>query len=175
MFKPAFLMFLLLFLEGCTTIWYHPEANSRTYHRDLTRCRSLTKTQWGTCMYNLGWERDRHGWFGNPRWSTSKGGEATVSWEQMSSNEGNNEPKPSATWTNAEVTQDKYLKELGQDKTVCMEKGYVGTKAKGQSGSNISGNGYGFRGESGESFNAEPLFNNELFMACMNGEGWELK
>jgi hypothetical protein len=81
-------------------------------------------------------------------------------------------------WVNPSVLKAEYTKTLGRDKANCIERGYVGQAAQGKHSGKISGFGLGsgakIGGSETESYSSVPVFNEELFVACMNGAGWEL-
>ena len=85
---------------------------------------------------------------------------------------------PSAGWVNASVPTEEYTRTLGRDKANCIERGYVGQAILGEHSGEISGFGLGsgvkVGGSESESYSSVPVFNDELFVACMNAAGWEI-
>ena len=79
----------------------------------------------------------------------------------------------SLEWTNAAITEGEYTQALGRDKANCIERGYVGQISRGEGRGVVIGSGYGIGGSKNESYKSEPVFNEELYKACMNGAGWE--
>jgi hypothetical protein len=73
---------------------------------------------------------------------------------------------------------EEHTKTLGRDKANCIERGYVGQAIQGEHSGEISGFGLGtgakVGGSESESYSSVPVFNEELFVACMNAAGWEL-
>jgi len=80
-------------------------------------------------------------------------------------------------WFNTSVPEDEYTKTLGRDKADCIERGYVGQASQGENRGKITGfgnaDGSGVGGSQSERYGSEPVFDNELFVACMHGAGWE--
>jgi hypothetical protein len=85
---------------------------------------------------------------------------------------------PAPAWVNASVPPEKYTRTLGRDKANCIERGYVGQAIQGEHSGDISGfalgSGAKVGGSESESYSSVPVFNEELFVACMNAAGWEL-
>jgi hypothetical protein len=85
---------------------------------------------------------------------------------------------PSADWVNASVPEDEYTRTLGRDKANCIERGYVGQtthwKHSGEIGGFALGSGAKVGGSESGVYSSAPVFNEELFVACMNAAGWEL-
>lgn len=79
-------------------------------------------------------------------------------------------------WFNTSVPEDEYTKALGRDKAGCIERGYVGQASRGESSGKVAGFGtaYGSSvgGKQSGSYSSQPVFNDELFVACMNAAGW---
>jgi len=84
---------------------------------------------------------------------------------------------PSAGWANASVPKGKYTRTLGRDKANCIERGYVGQSIQGEHSGEIGGFVLGSGGRVGGSesgvYSSVPVFDDELFVACMNAAGWE--
>jgi hypothetical protein len=82
-----------------------------------------------------------------------------------------------SVWINASVPEEEYTKTLGRDKANCIERGYVGQSTQGEHSGEISGFGLGsgakIGGSENERYSSVPVFNEELFVACMNAAGWE--
>lgn len=88
-------------------------------------------------------------------------------------------PRRSAApdWINTSVSEEEYTKTLGRDKADCLERGYVGQATHGEQSGQISGFGFDsvlkVGGTESERYSSVPVFNDELFVACMNAAGWE--
>ncbi len=80
-------------------------------------------------------------------------------------------------WFNTSVPEDEYTKTLGRDKVDCIERGYVGKASQRENRGQVRGfgsaDGSGVGGNESGSYALEPVFDNELFVACMNAAGWE--
>ena len=80
-------------------------------------------------------------------------------------------------WFNTSVPKDEYTKTLGRDKVDCIERGYVGRASQGEDQGRITGlgnaDGSGVGANQSGRYSSEPVFDNELFVACMNAAGWE--
>ena len=87
-----------------------------------------------------------------------------------------------ADWSNPSVSQQEFTKIFGRDKAGCIERAYVGQSSQGTTQSQVGGSGFGYgnvfgagmSGSQSGSYNSVPVFNEELFVACMNAAGWEL-
>jgi hypothetical protein len=166
-----------LLLVGCRTIWTHPHASEAKYANDFSHCRTLTQTRWQTCMTNLGWS-PRKG--SGKRYAKGGTGIVTKTFEEMQAEEPGQRSKPTEpnlVWVNPAVKNTvEYTKALGRDKANCIERGYVGQATRGNSSGRVGGGAVGvvggFGGSADSSYNSEPLFDKDLFMACMNAGGW---
>jgi hypothetical protein len=86
-------------------------------------------------------------------------------------------------WLNPSIPKDQFTRTLGRDKARCIERAYVGqSRSRGSSQAQVNGSamayggvyGSGVSGSQSGSFSSTPVFDNDLFVACMNEEGWEL-
>ena len=170
------LVLLLLVLAGCRTVWTHPQASEAKYAKDFSRCRTLKHTQWQTCMVNLGWSHHKGS---GKRYANGGAGTVIKTFEEMQAEEPGHRVVPTLVWVNPEIkSRVEYTKTLGRDKANCIERGYVGQATRGNSSGRVGGGAVGvvggFGGSADSSYNSEPAFNNDLFVACMNAAGWEL-
>ena len=79
-----------------------------------------------------------------------------------------------SAWDNPSVSESERMKIFGRDKANCIERGYVGQVSGGSSNAGVFGYGAIVSGNQSASYASAPVFNRELYMACMNGAGWEL-
>jgi len=165
----------LLALSGCRTVWLHPDATVAKFKSDRAQCMALHPSiRWQTCMRNLGW--DAEGRMFSRRIDNDGGTRKVVKTiEEMRAETG----VVTATlvkkdWHNDSVRSEDRTRVLGKDKAACMERGYVGQRATGQSKARIAGYNGSVGGRMSGDYNSEPVFDKELFTACMNAAGWEL-
>lgn len=76
-------------------------------------------------------------------------------------------------WSNPAVPADEHTRTFGRDKANCIERGYVGQSTAGSNRAQVSGVGTIVGGSASGSYASTPIFNTELFVACMNAAGWE--
>ncbi len=79
-----------------------------------------------------------------------------------------------SAWANPSLSEPEFTRTIGSDIADCIERGYVGQVSQGSNRAQIGGYGGIVGGSQSENYNSGPVFNNDLFVACMNGAGWEL-